>query len=146
MPAQIGGLDSIVFERATKVCEARVYNIWAETCQARGTAGINPGSSVSSPICESCAFTFEQLHHWYICWRYHPPLSADWNNITSLTRALSNDLENIENGQTKTKCTSIQRRLKRYLLQEKGSNLKTSPWRHKYRPIIASQVTGFNHW
>ena len=98
-----GGLVSIVSERATKVCEARAYKIWAETCQARGTAGINPGSCFSSPICESCAFTFEQLHHWYICWRYHPPLSADWNNITSLTRALSNDLENIEKWSTENK-------------------------------------------
>ena len=30
-------------------------------------------------------------------------LSADWNNITSLTRALSNDLENIEKWSTENK-------------------------------------------
>ena len=46
-------------------------------------------------------------------------LSANWNNITSLTTALSNDLENIE----KLNCTSIPRRPKYYLLQEKGYNI-----------------------
>ena len=34
-------------------------------------------------------------------------LSANWNNITSLTQALSNDLEVSRNGRLKTKCTLI---------------------------------------
>ena len=43
--------------------ETRTYAISAETCQARGTAGINPRSFFISPICDWYAFTFEQLHH-----------------------------------------------------------------------------------
>ena len=46
------GLVPIVSGKATKVCETRAYNIGAETCQTRGTAGIDPRSSFISPICE----------------------------------------------------------------------------------------------
>ena len=68
---------------------------------ARGTAGINPRSSFISPICEWYAFTLEQLHHWYIyACNTTLPLSANWDNITSLTKALSNDLKNIEKRST----------------------------------------------
>ena len=41
----------------------------------------------------------EQLHHLYAD-DTTLSLSANWNNITSLTRALSNDLENIEKWST----------------------------------------------
>ena len=74
----------------------------AKICHlARGSAGINPWSSFISPTCEWYAFTFEQLYHWYIyACNTTLPLSANWNNITSLTKALSNDLENIKKWST----------------------------------------------
>ena len=74
----------------------------AKICHlARGTAGINPWSSFISPTCEWYAFKFEQLHHWYIyACDTTLSLSANWNDITCLTKALSNDLENIEKRST----------------------------------------------
>ena len=42
----------LYLRRVTTVCETRTYTISVETCQARGTAGINPRSSFISPICE----------------------------------------------------------------------------------------------
>ena len=50
-------------------------------------------------------------------------LSANWNNINSLTQALSNDLENIEKWSNENKMTLIPRRLNRYFLREKGYNI-----------------------
>ena len=64
-------------------------------CLARGTAGINPRSSFISPICELNNSTIGI----YTC-NTTLPLSANWNNITSLTKALSNDLENIKKWST----------------------------------------------
>ena len=80
-------------------------------------------------------------------------LRAIWNNITYLTQALSNDLENIEKWSTEKKCISIPRRPKRYLLREKGFNInlvrKQQPYNYSLTPQISnkfvSQVTGFNH-
>ena len=50
-----------------------------------GTAGINPRSFFISRICEWYAFTFEQLHHDIYADDTTLSLSANWNNITSLT-------------------------------------------------------------
>ena len=54
---------------------------------------------------------------------YPQSLSANWNNITSFTQVLSNDLENIEKWSTENKMSLILRRLKRHLLREKGYNI-----------------------
>ena len=69
--------------------------------RARGTAGINPQSSFVSPICEWYAFTI--LNNSTVDIYADDTtlsLSANWNNITSLTQALSNNLENIEKWST----------------------------------------------
>ena len=50
-------------------------------------------------------------------------LSANWNNITSLTQALSNDLENIEKWSNENKMSINTDKTKRYLLREKGYNI-----------------------
>ena len=42
----------LYLRRLTTVCETRTYTISVETCQARGTAGINPRFFFISPICE----------------------------------------------------------------------------------------------
>ena len=80
-------------------------------------------------------------------------LSANWNNITSLTKALSNDLENISrNGQLKTKCTSIPRRPKHliYLLQEKGYNIsfawKQQAYNYTLMPQISTKYCITSYW
>ena len=57
---------------------------------------------------------------------YPQSLSANWNNITSFTQVLSNDLENIEKWSTENKMSLILRRLKRHLLREKGYNISFS--------------------
>ena len=102
------------------VCETRAYNVCAETCQAMGYC--RDQSSVQ--------FYFSYL--WMIClyiWTIDTyaddttlSLSVNWNNITSLIKALSNYLENIAKWCTETKCTSIPRTPKHYLLPEIGYN------------------------
>ena len=60
-------------------------------------------------------------------------LRAIWNNITYLTRALSNDLENIEKWSRPT----------RYLLREKGFNIslvrKQQPYNYALTPEISNK-------
>ena len=63
--------------------------------------------------------------------------SANWNNITFLTQALSNDLENIEKWLTKNKMYINTEKTKALLVMEKklqhklslvrNSHLKTTP-------------------
>ena len=103
VPTQIAWLGSIISSRVTTVCETRAYTISAKTCQARSTAGINPLSFFISPICAWYAFTFEQIHHDIYADDTTLSLSAKWNNITSLTKAPCNDLENIEKWSTENK-------------------------------------------
>ena len=53
-PDSVAWFQFIVSRRVMTVCETRAqnYTISAETCQERGTAGINPRSFFISPICE----------------------------------------------------------------------------------------------
>ena len=53
-PDSVAWFQFIVPRRVTTVCETRaqIYTISAETCQERGTVGINPRSFFISPICE----------------------------------------------------------------------------------------------
>ena len=82
------------------------------------------------------------------------PLSANWNNITSLTKALSNDLENIKKWSTenkmyinteKTKALFVTGKRLQYKLRVETASLQLHLNTTKYQPNIASQVTGFNH-
>ena len=73
---------------------------------ARGKGYCRDQSSVQfcfSYLWMICLYNFEQLHHWYNLYADDTTLSlsANWNNITSLTQALSNNLENIEKWSTK---------------------------------------------
>ena len=76
------------------------YTISAETCQPRGTAGINPRSLLF------LLFVNDMPLHLYnstidiYADDATLSLSANLENITSLTKALSNDLENIEKWST----------------------------------------------
>ena len=80
-------------------------------------------------------------------------LRAIWNNITYLTQALSNDLENIEKWSTENKMYINTEKTKALLVTGKGFNIslvrKQQPYNYSLTPQIwnkfVSQVTGFNH-
>ena len=57
---------------------------------------------------------------------YPQSLSANWNNITSFTQALSNDLENIEKWSTekKTKVSLVARKRLQHKFSEETATLK----------------------
>ena len=82
-------------------------------------------------------------------------LHTNWNHITSLTKALSNDLENIKKWSTenkmyinteKTKALFVTGKRLQYKLRMETESLQLHLNTTKYQPNIASQVTGFNHW
>lgn len=101
----------------------KAYNIWAETCQARRTAGINPQSSFISPI-----FVNDMpLHSHNSTIDIYAEdttlsLSSNWNNMTSLPKALSNDLENIEKWSTENKMYINTEKTKTLLVTVKNFN------------------------
>ena len=77
-------------------------------------------------------------------------LSANWNNIISLTQALSNDLENIEKWSTENKFTLTPRRLKYYMLWEKGYNIsfvrKQQPENYTLIPQLSTSYHITSYW
>ena len=84
----------------TTVFETRAYTIPAETCQARGTAGINPRSLLFLLFVNDMPLHLNNSTIDIHADDTTLSLSANWNNITSLTKALSNDLDNIEKWST----------------------------------------------
>ena len=101
------------------------------------------------------AFTFEQIHHDIYADDTTLSLHTNWNHITSLTKALSNDLENIKKWSTenkmyinteKTKALFVTGKRLQYKLRMETESLQLHLNTTKYQPNIASQVTGFNHW
>ena len=55
---------------------------------------------------------------------YHPVFRVNWNNITSLTQALSNDLENIEKWSTENKMSRFTNTKKTKALVVTGKRLQ----------------------
>ena len=79
-------------------------------------------------------------------------LSANWNNITSLTKALSNDLigQYWEMVNWKLNCTSMPRRPKHSLLRENGYNMsfmwKQQAYNYTLMPQISSKYCITSYW
>ena len=70
-------------------------------------------------------------------------LNANWNNITSLTRALSNDLENIEKWSTENKMNINTEKTKTllYLLRVKGYNISFVRKQQAYNYTLTPQIS-----